>query len=132
MSTLWLSLGGCTASDLFGFGGCSHSKGQRAEEGQHEGKDQISTSARGDLSCFFTIPFYSVPQLPSRTTHADEQVVFGLKSTNNGKPDLGLTMQADYHGNRAVVKGFSLVDGKVKDEGGRSWCRVTLLPMDLT
>ena len=43
-----------------------------------------------------------------------KQVVFGLTSSNSGRPDLGLTMQADYYGNQAIVKGFSLVDGRVR------------------
>lgn len=42
------------------------------------------------------------------------QVVFGLKANRDGKPDLGLTMQADYYGKQAIVKGFTFVDGKVK------------------
>lgn len=43
------------------------------------------------------------------------QVVFGLSSSSSGRPDLGLTMQADYYGNQAIVKGFSLVDGRVRN-----------------
>lgn len=42
-----------------------------------------------------------------------EQVIFGLSGEANGRPDLGLTMESDYVGKQAIVKGFSLVDGKV-------------------
>lgn len=43
-------------------------------------------------------------------------MVFGLSGNNpGGRPDLGLTMQADYYGNQAVVKGFSLVNGRVSE-----------------
>lgn len=42
------------------------------------------------------------------------EVVFGLSTaTVDGRPDLGLTMEADFYGNQAVVKGFSLVNGRV-------------------
>lgn len=43
-------------------------------------------------------------------------MVFGLSGGSNsatGRPDLGLTMEADYYGNQAIVRGFSLVDGRV-------------------
>lgn len=43
------------------------------------------------------------------------QVVFGLSATTvDGRPDLGLTMEADFYGNQAIVKGFSLVNDRVR------------------
>eukprot|EP00903_Cladosiphon_okamuranus_P018847 g17335.t1 len=49
-----------------------------------------------------------------RASAREYEVVFGLSGNNlGGRPDLGLTMQADYYGNQAIVKGFSLVDGRV-------------------
>eukprot|EP00904_Undaria_pinnatifida_P002015 jgi/Undpi1/11814/HiC_scaffold_4.g01513.m1 len=47
-----------------------------------------------------------------RASAREYEVVFGLSSSSSGRPDLGLTMQADYYGNQAIVKGFSLVDGR--------------------
>lgn len=49
-----------------------------------------------------------------RASAREYEVVFGLSGNSSGKPDLGLTMQADYYGNQAIVKGFSLVDGRVR------------------
>ncbi|CAN0027086.1 unnamed protein product [Ascophyllum nodosum] len=74
------------------------------EERQNARRQQHGTSHGGKFLDNLT---------DARAVAREYEVVFGLKSTNNGKPDLGLTMQADYHGNRAVVKGFSLVDGKI-------------------
>lgn len=48
-----------------------------------------------------------------RASAREYDVVFGLSGSGSGRPDLGLTMQADFYGNQAIVKGFSLVDGRV-------------------
>lgn len=50
-----------------------------------------------------------------RASAREYEVVFGLSGSSSGRPDLGLTMQADYYGNQAIVKGFSLVDGRVSE-----------------
>lgn len=59
-----------------------------------------------------------------RASAREYEVVFGLSGNNpGGRPDLGLTMQADYYGNQAIVKGFSLVDGRVRS-ASRVHCHV--------
>ena len=61
-----------------------------------------------------------------RASAREYDVVFGLSGNNpGGRPDLGLTMQADYYGNQAVVKGFSLVDGRVS----KRFCGLFLNPL---
>ncbi|CAM9358235.1 unnamed protein product, partial [Hapterophycus canaliculatus] len=48
-----------------------------------------------------------------RASAREYDVVFGLSGSGGDRPDLGLTMQADFYGNQAIVKGFSLVDGRI-------------------
>ncbi|CAM9811101.1 unnamed protein product [Scytosiphon promiscuus] len=48
-----------------------------------------------------------------RASAREYDVVFGLSGSGSSRPDLGLTMQADFYGNQAIVRGFSLVDGRI-------------------
>ncbi|CBJ48642.1 conserved unknown protein [Ectocarpus siliculosus] len=75
-----------------------------ADEARQQEQRSSETSHGGSFLDNLTDP---------RASAREYDVVFGLSGGASGRPDLGLTMQADYYGNQAIVKGFSLVDGRV-------------------
>ncbi|CAB1121553.1 unnamed protein product [Ectocarpus sp. CCAP 1310/34] len=75
-----------------------------ADEARQQEQRSSETSHGGSFLDNLTDP---------RASAREYDVVFGLSGGASGRPDLGLTMQADYYGNQAIVKGFSLVDGRI-------------------